>query len=516
MTRLPQTTGVCAVVAAAFAIVAAPARATWEPSAVCDPTPNSFVIFSNFEFAQTFEAKSSGKLLKVFLKGISRQPGGSGADINVSLYEANETGAPEEPVLASTKITGASVTADAFAHDYTAEFERATAAYLNAGTTYGIGLKSSETKQDAWNTNESNPCPDGETFIRLASFEPAFSPNLDAGIKAYQAPPNDEFAHRFAVSGQEVTVEGSTAGASREPEEPDHYTQPLPDNGWEGDHSVWYSWTAPNSGPTTMNTCTGEIDSILAVYTGSALGELTRVTDNNNDPACAGADEYGSKVSFEAVGGTTYDIAVGDAGGAREGGFLLKIVGAPDTTPPETQIDSGPSATTTDHSPSFAFSSEPGATFECRIDAAPFAACASPKAYGSLPDGAHTFAVRAIDQAMNVDPTPASRSFTEITPPKSSSGGQGGNQAGNGQILPDTKIGKARISQAKSKATFKFTSDQPGSTFLCKLDGMPFRACRSPKTYRHLRPGRHRFQVEAVSSGGTDSSPASRPFRIKP
>ena len=40
----------------------------------------------------------------------------------------------------------------------------------------------------------------------------------------------------------------------------------------------------------------------------------------------------------------------------------------PVTTPPDTQITSGPSGLTNNASPSFAFSSEAGASFQCRLD----------------------------------------------------------------------------------------------------------------------------------------------------
>ena len=63
-----------------------------------------------------------------------------------------------------------------------------------------------------------------------------------------------------------------------------------------------------------------------------------------------------------------------------------------DTTPPETTINSGPSGTTADNDPSFAFSSEPGASFKCRLDGpgaatGSFASCTSPKHYTDLADG---------------------------------------------------------------------------------------------------------------------------------
>jgi hypothetical protein len=91
-----------------------------------------------------------------------------------------------------------------------------------------------------------------------------------------------------------------------------------------------------------------------------------------------------------------------------------------DTTPPETTIISGPSdgATIADIAPTFAFAaSEPGSSFACRVDAGPASGCASPFTTATLSDGAHTVAIAASDAVGNVDPTPATRTFTLMTQP---------------------------------------------------------------------------------------------------
>jgi PKD repeat protein len=90
-----------------------------------------------------------------------------------------------------------------------------------------------------------------------------------------------------------------------------------------------------------------------------------------------------------------------------------------DTTPPDTTITSGPSATTTSTSATFAFSATEPSTFQCALDGSVFTACASPTTYSGLAQGSHTFDVRAVDLAGNTDPTPAEQSWTIVanTPP---------------------------------------------------------------------------------------------------
>ena len=73
-----------------------------------------------------------------------------------------------------------------------------------------------------------------------------------------------------------------------------------------------------------------------------------------------------------------------------------------DTIAPDVHIDSGPSGTVSTHSASFTFSStDPTARFRCRLDAAAWQDCSSPKSYASLAAGAHTFRVTALDRAGN-------------------------------------------------------------------------------------------------------------------
>jgi hypothetical protein len=89
----------------------------------------------------------------------------------------------------------------------------------------------------------------------------------------------------------------------------------------------------------------------------------------------------------------------------------------PDTIPPDTIIDSGPSGSVFDTSATFSFSATEPATFQCRLDGGPFAPCTSPTSYANLAIGTHTFQVAATDGSSNVDATPAERSWTVLNPP---------------------------------------------------------------------------------------------------
>jgi tartrate dehydratase alpha subunit/fumarate hydratase class I-like protein len=92
---------------------------------------------------------------------------------------------------------------------------------------------------------------------------------------------------------------------------------------WVGDHSVWYSWQAPSGfSIVVVDVCTAAIDSIVAVYSGNSLTNLTRVIDNNNDNCPSG---WGSRVSFLSKPNQEYRIAVADAGGGRENTFTLSL-----------------------------------------------------------------------------------------------------------------------------------------------------------------------------------------------
>jgi hypothetical protein len=73
-----------------------------------------------------------------------------------------------------------------------------------------------------------------------------------------------------------------------------------------------------------------------------------------------------------------------------------------DTTGPDPSIDKGPKRKTESRTARFRFTSDdPNATFQCRLDKKPFAACTSPKKYRKLKVRKHRFRVQATDSHGN-------------------------------------------------------------------------------------------------------------------
>jgi hypothetical protein len=139
----------------------------------------------------------------------------------------------------------------------------------------------------------------------------------------YAAAGNDEFIHAEEVTGElPVTVTGFNARATAEAGEPVHA-------GSAATASVWWKWACTKSELITIETAGSEFDTVLGVYTGGAVDGLTLVI--SNDQAARGITT--SKVTFLAVAGTVYQVAVDGFRGATGGVVLTVKPGLPPTPP---------------------------------------------------------------------------------------------------------------------------------------------------------------------------------------
>jgi hypothetical protein len=143
--------------------------------------------------------------------------------------------------------------------------------------------------------------------------------SIVASLSTGVPPPNDDFAAAQAISGSSGSVSGNNANATKQPGEPNHAGNP-------GGASVWYDWTAPSTSPVTFDTALSAFDTLLAVYTGSAVNALTLVASNND----ISTNNARSRLTFTPVSGTVYRIAVDGANGAS-GNLTLRWAQA--TTP---------------------------------------------------------------------------------------------------------------------------------------------------------------------------------------
>jgi Immunoglobulin I-set domain len=138
-------------------------------------------------------------------------------------------------------------------------------------------------------------------------------------LPVYLAPPgfhpaNDDFAQRQVLQGASATVAGFNVGATSESGEPVQ--------NWGG-KSVWWSWTAPADGAVSIDTSGSWFETLLAVYTGNSLSQLTPL---------AGAAGSASAVNFFVSTGVTYQIAVDGLNGGS-GSVTLNLHTVPPTLP---------------------------------------------------------------------------------------------------------------------------------------------------------------------------------------
>lgn len=162
-----------------------------------------------------------------------------------------------------------------------------------AGTTYQIAIDGSDT---------------GTGAVAL---------NINPAV----VPANDNFANRIVLAGTALSTTGTNVGATSE----------VGESPQAGDiNSVWWSWTAPSTTKFTIDTIGSPLDTYLSVFTGTVVDALTLI--GQNDDTTGSLSGYQSRITFDAVAGTTYQIAV-DGFSNQTDPFQLNISPA-DNAPP--------------------------------------------------------------------------------------------------------------------------------------------------------------------------------------
>jgi len=207
---------------------------------------------------------------------------------------------------------------------------------------------------------------------------------------------------------------------------------------------------AGNSAPSPADTVLVDNTAPTVAFTAPLDGGSVNSTAADPYGLAAAADDLGSGVKevefYECIAGgasctSSSSLGVDNAAPfqgswplpATDGLHSVKVVArdfvnyeasavvtvALDRAVPDTNLISHPGDPSNVATPAFTFdSTEPGSTFECRVDGGTWTACSSPHTTAALADGSHTFEVRAIDAAGNVDASPASWTWLlDATPP---------------------------------------------------------------------------------------------------
>ncbi|MBI5384588.1 MAG: IPT/TIG domain-containing protein [Verrucomicrobia bacterium] len=258
---------------------------------------NLTVIAANDDVAGTTNssvtfAAVSGTIYRVVVDGYM-SPGGAGAEAASGRVVLNWALTANAPAITSfAPGTGAVGTPVVITG---ANFTGATAVHFN-------GVAASFTINSATQITASVP-PGATTGPISVTTSGGAATSLNS-FAVSGGPANDNFAAAQALTTASGTATGANTGTTKEAGEPNHA-------GNAGGRSVWFMWTVPASGTVSLDTLGSGFDTLLAVYTGTSVNGLALVAAN--DDSSSGVS---SLVSFNAVAGTIYRIAVDGYGGA--------------------------------------------------------------------------------------------------------------------------------------------------------------------------------------------------------
>ncbi|MEI7992073.1 MAG: LPXTG cell wall anchor domain-containing protein [Actinomycetota bacterium] len=200
-------------------------------------------------------------------------------------------------------------------------------------------------------------------------------------------------------------------------------------------------------------------------------------------------------------------VAIAALGAALYAPAAHAVVPLPPTPAPDTTLTLTETARTNHATGTFTFSSDAGATFECRVDLGLWEVCSGTPALvgsdevashttGTLIEGFHTFEVRAT-VSLVTDPTPATFVwYVDLTAPAA------------------TITSKPANPSNESAPSFTFSSEA-GATYKCDVDSAPPVVCSSPFTTAQLPDGPHTFNVTATDTvGNTQASPTTYTWTV--
>ena len=202
------------------------------------------------------------------------------------------------------------------------------------------------------------------------------------------------------------------------------------------DNATWVAWS-PSGNMLAVVGGTDNLDrpSRLWTFSVSEAGKLKRL----GDPTVIDLNPSG--VSFDASGRF---ILIPQSLGRTVWVYPLEAPAL------DTVIAIAPAAYDNQPSPRFDFDASYPSSYECKLDDGSFAPCDGSSAIRVETDGPHTLAVRARDAVGNVDPTPATHSWTrDTTPPPAAT--PSGPLDGAANLAPTTSFSWEPIADELSR-----------------------------------------------------------------
>lgn len=238
----------------------------------------------------------------------------------------------------------------------------------------------------------------------------------------------------------------------------------------------------------TVATLRGRVDVGGDSYTGGALRLVLETLPQA--PWTSATMNFTSKLVNNPKNSCPYATSWAEINGysgssSLNGTFYSQTGCAPDTT-----ITSPKPTKTRNRTPIVTFTATPseGSTFECQVDYAGFAPCASPYTIPQLTEGAHVFSVRAVNGG-TPDPSPEQYGFTvDTTPPAVTV-----TSPTEGQVLTDGQL------------TASYTTES-GAVSYCRVDSGTLLNCTSPITFAGLADGAHTFTLFSRDALGNIST----------
>ena len=236
--------------------------------------------------------------------------------------------------------------------------------------------------------------------------------------------------------------------------------------------------------------------------------------------ACTSPKTYSGLSGNGAATGTahTFQVRAKNAGGTdlSPAEYAWTI----DTVKPAVSLTGRPPDPSAASAAAFVFTADEPVTFACSL-AGPrsfgASACSSGVAYQGLPDGRYSFEVAATDLAGNLgEPvsyawgveSPAEPPLPPPPPPPVD------------RTQPQTRLATGMPKRVRAgrngrrRVVFRFSSNERGASFVCRLDRRRAAPCVSPRAYT-VAIGAHAFRVTATDAeGNADPSPALIRFHV--